>query len=383
MIIKNKTVLVFTGGGLAPALNSTLYGVINAAKKNNIKILGGMFGWASLLDNGKIINLSNIDISSIKNIGGTFLRSSRFNPLVYKNGLKQVKKQIKKYNIDYIIAIGGNDTMGAAHKLFQEGIPIIGVPKTIDNDLSETYWSPGFPSAAHYLASFTEEIKKDAAYALSRIYIIESLGQDAGWLTAAASFGHADVIIPPEKKVDLNKLLEIIKKRYKENGNYATVVIAQEVNFKQKLERLNNAQLDQYNTKRSSYICLALKEKIEKALKNVTVKALYPGNYLQSGHPINIDKQTAIKLGQKAIELVKKRESGKMTCLIKNKNNQIKISDTELNRVIKYNPMPDDYFDWKKFQVTKKYIDYMKPIFGKYKRINDDPYYKLINKVSK
>ncbi len=380
--MKNKTILVFTGGGLAPALNSTLYGVISSAKKNNIKVLGGMFGWTSLLNKGKIINLSNIDISAIKNIGGTFLRSSRSNPLTYKDGLKQVQKQIKKYNIDYIIAIGGNDTMGAAFKLFQEGIPIIGVPKTIDNDLSQTYWSPGFPSAAHYLANFAMEIKKDAAYALSRIYIIESLGQKAGWLTAAATYGHADVIILPEKEIDLDNLLKIIKKRYKENGNYATVVIAQEVNFKQKLKRLDNAQFDQYDTKRSSYICLSLREKIKETIKDVTIKALYPGNYLQSGNPVDIDKKTAIKLGQKAMELVKKGRSGKMTCLIR-KNNQIKISETELRKVIQYRSMPDDYFDWENFRVTKKYLNYMEPILGKYKRISHDPYYKIIRKVNK
>ena len=380
--MKNKTILVFTGGGLAPALNSTLYGVIHTAQKNNIKVLGGMFGWASLLNNGKILNLSNIDISAIKDIGGTFLRSSRSHPLAQKDGLKQLKQQIKKYRIDHIIAIGGNDTMKAAYELSQKGIPIIGIPKTIDNDLSETYWSPGFPSAAHYLANFAVEIKKDAAYALSRIYIIESLGQDTGWLTAAASYGHADVIIPPEKEVDLNKVLKAIKAKYKDNGNYATVIVAQEAKFKQKLNRLDNDQFDHYKTKRSSYICLALREKIKEYIKGVTVKALYPGNYLQSGYPIDIDKKTAIELGKRAIKLVKKEESGKMTCLIR-KGNKIKISDTDLSAAIKLKPMPDDYFDWDKFRVTKKYLNYMQPILGKYKRISHDPYYKLIRKVNK
>lgn len=380
--MKKKTILVFTGGGLAPALNSTLYGVISSAKKNNIKVLGGMFGWASLLNNGKIVDLSNIDINAIKNIGGTFLRSSRSHPLAQKNGFQQVKNQIKKYNIDHIVAIGGNDTMGAAHELSQKGISIIGIPKTIDNDLSETYWSPGFPSAAHYLANFVMEIKKDAAYALSRIYIIESLGQDAGWLPAAASYGHADVIIPPEKELDLNKVLESIKFKYYDNGNYATVVIAQEVNFKQKLNRLDNDQIDNYKTKRSSYICLALREEIKKYIPGVTVKALYPGNYLQSGYPIDIDKNFAIKLGQEAIRLIKKEISGQMICLNKIRN-KIIISNTNLNKAIQHRALPDDYFDWEKFRVTKKYLDYMEPILGKYQKISHDPYYKIIKKVNK
>ena len=380
--MKKKTLLVFTGGGLAPALNSTLYGVISSAKKNNIRVLGGMFGWASLLNNGQIVDLSNIDISTIKDIGGTFLRSSRSHPLVKKNGLQQVKNQIKKYNIDHIVAIGGNDTMGAASELSQKGIPIVGIPKTIDNDISETYWSPGFPSAAHYLANYVEEIKKDAAYALSRIYIIESLGQNAGWLSAATSYGHADVIIPPEREIDLNEVLKAIKFKYYDNGGYATVVIAQEVNFKQKLDRLDDDQVDHYNTKRSSYICLALRKEIKKYIKGITVKALYPGNYLQSGYPIDIDKKTAIKLGKEAIKLIKKEMSGKMVCL-ERKGHKIKISNTNLSNVIKHRPMPNDYFDWKLFRVTKKYLNYMEPILGKYKRISHDPYYKLIRKVNK
>ncbi len=381
-MIPQKTILVFTGGGLAPALNSTLYGVINSARKNNFRVLGGLFGWASLLNKGKIVNLSKIDINAIKDIGGTFLRSSRSHPLATKNGLQEVKKQIKKYNINYIVAIGGNDTMRAASELFQKNIPIIGIPKTIDNDLSETYWSPGFPSAAHYLANFAMEIKKDAAYALSRIYIIESLGQDAGWLTAAASYGHADVIILPEKKIDLKKVLKAVKFKYYDNGGYATVVIAQEARFKQKLNRLDNDQKDAYHTKRSSYICLALRNEIKKYMPGITVKALYPGNYLQSGYPISIDKKNAIKLGKMAIKLIKKNKLGEMVCLQK-KGKKIIISNTKLNKAIKYRPLPNNYFDWEKFRVTKKYLDYMKPILGKYKRISHDPYYQIIKRVNK
>ena len=170
-----KTILVFNGGGLAPALNPTLYGVITKAKKQGFKILGGMYGWASLLDNGRIVDLTKLNIEPIKNIGGTFLRSSRTNPFNVKDGVTQLKDKIKEHKIDYLVAIGGNDTMGAAERLFrEENLPIIGIPKTIDNDLPETYFTPGFPSAAFYFSSYVKEIREDAAYALSRIYIIEA-----------------------------------------------------------------------------------------------------------------------------------------------------------------------------------------------------------------
>src|SRR3989338_5779867 len=180
--MNKKTVLIFTGGGLAPALNPTLYGAITRARKEGFRILGGLYGWACLGANGKTIDLTKIDLEIIKKNGGTFLRSSPTHPFNSKNGLAELKKRIKKLKIDYIIAIGGDDTLGAAYKLHQQSIiPIDGAPKIIDNDLPETYWSPGFPSAAYYFSQFVKEIREDAAYALSRFFIVEALTAKAGW----------------------------------------------------------------------------------------------------------------------------------------------------------------------------------------------------------
>lgn len=382
--LSNKTILVFTGGGVAPALNPTLYGVINGAKKEKAKILGGIFGWASLLDDGKIIDLDKLNIEPIEDVGGTILRSSRTNPFKIENGIGQIKKNIKKHKIDYIIAIGGDDTLGAARRLVEEeNLPIIGIPKTIDNDLSGTYFTPGFPSAAHYISSFAKEIKIDAAYALQRIFVIEVMGMHAGWLSASASYGWADLIIPPEKEIKLDNFFTLLEKKYKENGNFATVAISQEAKIEGGICGIVDDQKDLFGVTRHELICVNLKQEIKKRL-DIDSKILLPGNWLETGKPIEIDKKFAIELGEKAIELIKEGKIGFMANLVRPnpKSLEIKIDSINLGDVVgenKYRNLPDEYFDYNNLKVTEKFYDYMKPILGKYEAQNE--YLKLIKKI--
>ena len=377
-----KNILVFTGGGLSPALNPAIYGVAKSAQKHGIKLWGGLYGWRCLLPEGKIKDLSKLDLSPLKERGGTFLRSSRTNPLSDPNNLELIKQKLKNLKIDGVVAIGGDDTLGAAAKLAEFGLPIVGIPKTIDNDLSGTHFTLGFPSAAHYLADFTKQIKEDAAYALSRIFVIEALGMKAGWLAAAAIYGKADIIIPPEWPVDLDHTLQIIKERYKQNGNYAVVVVAQEANFQGKLTTETDQQPgEQYGHKRNHYICLALRDKIKTELK-IDTKALYPGNYLESDKPILLDQKFAIEAGKKAVELILKKNFG-MAPIIKNKNGKLKTEIISLKKMVggeKYNRLPEEYFDRNKMLPTKQFEKYLQTILGKIPR--DTSYEKLIKKIN-
>src|SRR3989338_694497 len=162
------TILTFTGGGIAPALNPTLYGIVTEAKKRGIRVLGGIRGWASLLEGGQIVDLTDIDPAPLSNQGGTLLRSSRTNPFKREGNREQIEKTLRAQGIDAIIAIGGDDTLGAAHRVHKEwNFPIVGIPKTVDNDLDGTYWTPGFPSAAQFTAQQTYDIKTHGAYARS------------------------------------------------------------------------------------------------------------------------------------------------------------------------------------------------------------------------
>lgn len=381
---KIKKILVLTGGGLAPALNASLYGVISEAKKFGYQVFGGIFGWHCFLPKGKIIDLTSIDIEPIKNQGGTLLRSSRTNLLNIRDGLDSLKAKVKEFGIDCIVAIGGNDTLGLANYIFKNlDLAVVGVPKTIDNDLFETYWSPGFPTAAQRLADITLQIRQDAAYSLARVFIIESLGLDAGWLSAASCYGGADVIIPPEREAKINKVLPLIKKKYEENGGFAVVVMAHQVEFDKLQAGITDNSSDFFNTRRKIFTSLSLKDEVQAKL-GFDCKALLPGNYLQSGQPIAIDRDFAIQLGRQAVIQVAKGNFGVVSCLKRLASTKnITVNSISLDRMVqegKTRKLDDSLFDFENYQVKHKFINYLEPIFGPF-NFKFDSYTQLTRKV--
>ncbi|MFA6304144.1 MAG: 6-phosphofructokinase [Patescibacteria group bacterium] len=380
--MKNKkTILLLTSGGLASALNATLYGAIKQARKLNYKILGGLHGWASLVQHAPIVDLTKLNIEAIKNRGGNFLRSSRTNPLKVPGGIFNLKEKIAKYKIDGIVAIGGNDTLGAAAKLFlQENIPIIGLPKTVDNDLPITYFSPGFPTAAYYAAKLTAETKEDSAYALSRVYIIEMYGADAGWLTCSTALGGADIVIPPEWQFDLADIIKLVKQKYEANGNYCVIALSKDAHIKG-LKGILDTQFDGFGNIRQEFLSIKLKEKIENKL-GLTTKIILPLNYFQSGEPLPLDWQMGIKLGQAGVSLIAKNNFGK-ACVVDYQKNKfgVKVMDLKLFADVT-KKMNSSYFNAKKMLPTPKYFAYLNSMIGHIKFI-DQPYQKLIDKINR
>lgn len=380
-----QTILVFTGGGLAAALNPTMYGVITAARKKGYRVLGGIKGWQSLMEKGRIIDLTNADIESIQDTGGTFLRSSRTNPYYIENGIQQVKSSLITHSIDAVVAIGGNDTLGAAKRLaVEENIPVVAIPKTIDNDLSGTYWSPGYPSAAHKISSFMREIREDVAYSLERIYVVEALGMHTGWLAASGGYGEADAILIPEQKISLRDAIQKIAIRYRKNGNYAIVVVAQDVQFDESLKFIKDDQYDQYGTRRQSFIALGVRDVISKEL-GVSTKMLYPGNFYQTGPAIAHDKKYGMLLGENAVEMVEKKMYGYMSSLQRPDMSKtyLVVSETHLDEVVgdnKLRKLDEGMFDFNELQVTQKYLDYMEPALGKFKK-KEGPYHQLLKSI--
>ena len=359
-----KTIITFTGGGLAAALNATLYGVISTAQEKGYKVLGGIEGWKSLLDDGRVIDLTDMDLSIIQSQGGTFLRSSRTNPLKEENGIEQLKKRIKELGVDAIVAIGGDDTLGAAHEVSKQlDIPVIGLPKTVDNDLSGTYWTPGFPTTANKIINITKQIKENVAYAMKRVFLVETIGMHAGWIPAASCLADPDLIVVPEREVNLDSLLQAIESKYKQNGEYATVVIAEEVRFDKEVSGVSDNQKDKFRkVSRQNFISIGLREKIKSEL-DIYAQCIIPRNYLQTGSPIEIDKKFATKLGEHAVELLEKGESGKMCCIVRpnETKKEFVISSISLEKIADNNShlLDDSLFDFKSFQATEKMRDYI------------------------
>lgn len=384
-----KTILVFNGGGLSPALNSLLYGVIKEAQSRQWKIWGGLMGWASLLEDGVLIDLTNFDIEKIKDAGGTFLRSSRTNPLKVPNGLGQIKEKIKKHNIQAMAVIGGDDTLGTAYLLYDQlDIPIVGIPKTIDNDLSETYWTPGFPSAAFNFADFVRRVKIHAAYTLSRIFIVEAPGFKSGWLTACGAYGLADVILPPEKMVSSQRVVERVAESYFKNGNYAVVAISQYARFDKPIIGMADDQNDQYHdqTGRNYFIGLSFTDFLKSELR-LDVRSLHPGNYIESADPIKIDRDYANLLGQKAVSVLEEGKTGLAVCL--KRPDKIKldlqIETCSLEDMVgrgRYHFLPEIKFDFENFQVKPEFFNYMEPILGKNPASIKDTYLELQKEIN-
>ncbi len=385
MFSPKKTILVFTGGGLAPALNPTLAGVISAAQDQGWRVLGGLYGWSCLHRNGRVIDLTDFDTESLRTVGGTFLRSSRTNPFASDDGPALVQEKIKEYGVDCVVAIGGDDTLGAAQKLYEKyNLPIVGIPKTIDNDLQATYWTPGYPSAARAVADYSYEIKIDAAFALSRIYIIEVLGRQSGWLAAAAAHGMADVIIPPEREVKLDRVIQAVAKRYERNGNFATVVISEEVNFDREVNgMLQDAnQHDSFQVQRKSFVGLDLCKKITAEL-GVAGKPLFPGNFVQTGAPIPEDAEIAYMLGQRAVVLLQQGSYGRMCSITRTSGSaHMGVTDVALSEAVGAVRFLDKgFFDYEAFRVTNAFLEYAEPFLGTLQQRAQDPYRQIIRQV--
>lgn len=379
----SKTLLVFTGGGVAPALNATLYGVITEARKHGFRILGGIYGWASLLPGGRIADLTNENIESLRETGGTILRTSRTNPFAVDGGVEAIKETMKKEGIDALLPIGGDDTLGATKQLVAMGVPAVGIPKTIDNDLSGTYWSPGFPTAAHRVAEFMRMIRRDASYPMRRIYIVEWMGMHSGWVTCAGALGGADLLLPPEFTHDADDIAEKLVKIYEKNDGVATVSVSENASFVQPIEGRAFQQKDMYGRKRNQLVALALRDYLQKTV-DADMKVLIPGNYVSSGPPVARDRDRAIELGRKAVELVAEERFGFMPCIERvGESNEVKVSEIPLAEVVgdgKVRKLDESLYAQDTFMVTEQWREYMKPIVDS-SVFDDTEYDALVQKV--
>jgi ATP-dependent phosphofructokinase / diphosphate-dependent phosphofructokinase len=377
MLLKNKKVLILTGGGETQTLNATIYGAIIQARKYNMEIFGGICGWKSLLDNGKIVNLTNKNINGIENIGGTFLRTSRTNPFQIKNGIEKLKKN----QYDFILAIGGDDTLWVAKKIFEKfDIKIVAAPKTADNDLNGTYFTPGFPSAAKNLIEFTNEIKRDCAIPRHRLFLIETQGGHAGWLSSSAILGNADLITVPEKTIPLNHFLKKVKEIYDKNKRSGVIVVSKETKF-DKISGKIEQQNDSFKIKRHENIVIKLKKVIQKELK-IETQTISPGNFLRSGKPYELDKKLSIELGKRSIELINQKKFGFMSS-IEFKDNKLIVSEINLKDVVgenKYKKLPDNFFDFENLVPTKEFYSYIEPILKEHE-LKDKWYYDLLHEI--
>lgn len=295
-------------------MNPVIRAVVRKAYNEGYEVLGIKNGWKGLIEK----DTQKLDLKAISGIlpkGGTILGTSRTNPYKKEEDLVKIKQNFKELGIDALIAVGGEDTLGAASKLIKEGITnIVGVPKTIDNDLSATDYTFGFDTAINTATECIDRLHTTAE-SHHRIMVVEVMGRHAGWIaTEAGIAGGADVILIPEIPIDIDEVCKIIKSRHARGKTFSIIVVAEGAQFKDKSLVLQEEKLDAFGHVRLGGIGDALGQEIEKRTGYETRVSVL-GHIQRGGTPTAFDRVLGTRFGVKAVELVKNRQFGKMVAL--------------------------------------------------------------------
>lgn len=317
---------VLTGGGDCPGLNAVIRAVVRKGTFHyNDEFVGFMEGWRGLLED-KTMALDLEAVAGILPRGGTILRTSRTNPAKRADGLQRCAENLKKHGCDALIAIGGDDTLSVAKKLFDNGIKVVGVPKTIDNDLAGTDFTFGFDTA---MSIATEAIDRvhTTAEAHNRVIVVEVMGRAAGWIAIYSGIaGGANVILIPEIPFDIEKVSETIRQRHAGGRYFSIVVAAEGATFAGGHETLQAAGLDEFGHVRLGGIGSTLAAEIEKRT-GFESRSVVLGHLQRGGSPTAADRVLATRYGLGAIDMVHRGEFGKMSALRGNKIVSIPLAE--------------------------------------------------------
>ena len=327
---------VLTGGGDCPGLNAVIRAVVRKAIDGyGDHVVGFRDGWRGVLDG----SFEELTIESTRGIlprGGTILGSSRTNPYKRDHGPRLVRETLAAGELDGLIAIGGEDTLGAANRLCGEGVNVIGVPKTIDNDLGGTDVTFGFDTALQ-IASDAIDRLHTTAESHNRILVVEVMGRSAGWIALHAGIaGGGDVILIPEVPFDIDEVCRLIRRRH-ERGRYFSIVVAAEGATPKEGTTMSvdeGVSVDEFGHVRLGGIGRQLEGAIEERTGYET-RATVLGHVQRGGTPTDIDRVLATRLGLAAINAAHEGAWGTMTALRGTEIELVKLADAvaEVRRV--------------------------------------------------
>jgi len=308
-----KRVGILTGGGDCSGLNPTIRGAVYRAQDHNYEIYGIQEGWKGLV-RGDINPLNLSEVREIVDRGGTILGTSRTNPYNVENGVEQVLNSIKKFKLDAIIAIGGEDTLGVANRLFkEENVNLVGAPKTMDNDLSGTDYTFGFDSSVTWAIEAMRSLQ-DSGRSHRRIMVLEVMGRHAGWVALFAGMASgADWTLIPEEKADIKKMCQHLKDVYKKN-KHASVVISEGATLPS--IDVEKESLDQFGHMilRNRGVGNLLADLIKKNTGIETRHAVI-GHIQRGGSPTLFDRILGLRCGVTAVDLIAQGKFGYMAAL--------------------------------------------------------------------
>ena len=304
---------ILTGGGDCPGLNPVIRAVVRKAILDKQEVVGLRYGWKGLLEKD-VMPLNVRSVSGILHRGGTILGTSRTNPYKKEGDPKKALANVKELGLDALIAIGGEDTLGAATKLFKDGLKTVGVPKTIDNDLNATDFTFGFDTAINIVTECLDRLHTTAE-SHNRIMVVEVMGRHAGWIaTYAGIAGGADYILIPEIPIDIQEVCQSIKKRHERGKDFSIVVVSEGAFFKNENVALQEKKLDAFGHVRLGGIGHTLGKMVEKKTGYET-RVTVLGHIQRGGSPSAFDRVLGTRFGIKAYELIRDGKFGRMASL--------------------------------------------------------------------
>ena len=324
---------ILTGGGDCPGLNAVIRAVVRKGVFHyHDEFVGFMEGWRGLIED-KSMNLDLDAVSGILPRGGTILRTSRTNPSKRPDGFDRCFKTIETHKIDALVAIGGDDTLSVAQKLHEKGVKVVGVPKTIDNDLGGTDYTFGFDTACNVVCEAIDRVHTTAE-AHNRVMVVEVMGRDAGWIALYSGIaGGADVILIPERPFDVDKVAESIRQRHERGRYFSIVVVAEGAKFASGAV-LQDMGKDEFGHAKLGGIANILAREIEQRTGFET-RAVVLGHIQRGGSPSAFDRVLATRYGLGAIDMAHRGEFGCMAALRSNRIVSIPLKEAiSKNRVV-------------------------------------------------
>jgi 6-phosphofructokinase 1 len=305
---------VLTGGGDCPGLNAVIRAVVRrGVQEYGYEFVGFRGGWRGPLE-GDTVPLTREDVRGILPRGGTILKSSRTNPFKIESGVERIKENLAKSGVDALIAIGGEDTLGVATKLADLGVNVVGVPKTIDNDLSGTDFTFGFDTAVNIAVEAIDRLHTTAE-SHQRVLVVEVMGRHAGWIALHSGMaGGAAAVLIPEMPFDIDRVAEYVKRRFADG--FAPIIVVSEgaVPAEGGGMTLQTGEKDAFGHVRLGGIGDRLAKEIEERTGK-EARAVVLGHVQRGGTPTAFDRWLATRFGLSAIAAVKEHDYGTMVAL--------------------------------------------------------------------
>ena len=305
---------VLTGGGDCPGLNAVIRAIVRKGEGvHGHQIVGFRHGWRGVVE-GEVSELTIANTRGLVHRGGTILGTSRTNPRTIDGGMARVQETLGRERIDALVAIGGEDTLGVAAALAHSGTAVIGVPKTIDNDLSATDFTVGFHTAVQIATDAVDRLHTTAE-SHDRVMVVEVMGRHAGWIaTYAGIAGGADIVLVPEVPFDVAEVCARIEYRHRHGSSFSIVVVAEGAQPVEGTIAIQDAGVDQFGHVRLGGISNTVASEIG-ARTGYETRVTILGHVLRGGTPTAYDRVLATRFGVAAVDAIEDRAFGVMVAL--------------------------------------------------------------------